>query len=179
MPPSGAPSLLRHLPQGKALSRQTRTLYDGLRLTAEASAFIVARKNLLLFSVGFGELDSFSPIPEVDRKLYPPMEQALNDHNVAVYPIDLTPVEVRHLQGVLLTELARDTGGRYQRNFISFLAPLQLISKENVGYYLISYQSEHPASEAGYQTVEVGVVNPKIQIRARRGYRFGTAPGGG
>ncbi len=173
LPPSGAPSLLRHLPQGKALSRQTRTLYDGLRLIADASAFVVARKNLLLFSAGFGELEPGSPIPEVDRKLYPQMEQALNDHNVAVYPIDLTPVEVRHLQGLLLNQLARDTGGRHLRNFISFLAPLHLISRENIGYYLISYQSEHPATESGYQQVEVSVANPEIKIRARRGYRFG------
>ncbi|MCP3960887.1 MAG: VWA domain-containing protein, partial [bacterium] len=92
LPPAGAPSLLRHLPQGKKLRKETTRIYDGIRLVADASAFIVGRKNLLLYTIGFGELGR-GPIPTGDPRYYPPMEQALNDANVAVYTIDLTPVE--------------------------------------------------------------------------------------
>ena len=173
IPASGQPSLLRYLPQGKKLRRETRTLYDGLRLIAEASGFVVGRKNLLLFSVGFGEFELSNLIPEADPNLYPPMEHALNDHNVAVYPIDLTPLEVRHFQGQLLSRLAIDTGGRYLRDPINFLTPLQQISAENAGYYLVSYQSEHPATEAGYQEVEVEARDPEVRLTVRKGYRFG------
>lgn len=173
LPPSGAPSLLRNLPEGKALRRASRNLYDGLRLIAESSGFVVGRKNLLLFTVGFGELDTTRLLPELDQQRYPPMQHALNDHNVAVYPIDLTPVEVRHLQGHLLQRLALDTGGLYMRSFNSFLTPLQQISQENVGYYLIGYRSEHPTTE-GYQPVEVRARDSRVRLRARKGYRYGS-----
>lgn len=173
LPPSGSPSLLRNLPRGKVLRRETRTLYDGLRLLAEAAGFVVGRKNLLLFSTGFGEFEASGLIPQPDRRYYPRMEYALNDHNVAVYPIDLTPIEIRHFQGELLKRLATDTGGRYLRDPINFLTPLRRISAENVGYYLLSYQSEHPATEAGYQEVEVEIGKPGVRLTVRKGYRYG------
>ena len=115
-------------------------------------------------------------IGEADRSgdYYPQMEHALNDHNVAVYPIDLTPFEIRYTQGHLLKRLALDTGGRYIRDPPSFVTPLRQISAENVGYYLVSYQSEHPASEAGYQQVKVEARNRKIKLRVRKGYRYGS-----
>ena len=42
VPPAGAPSLLRNLPQGKELRKETTRIYDGIRLLADASARIVA-----------------------------------------------------------------------------------------------------------------------------------------
>ncbi len=174
MPPSGDPSLLRHLPTGKALRQQSRTLYDGLRLIAEAAGYQVGRKNLMLFSVGFGEFDLSTLIPEPNPRLYPPMLHALNDHNVATYAIDLTPIEVRHFQGQLLKRLAAETGGRYIRDPMTFITPLQQVSAENLGYYLISYQSEHPADEVGYQEVSVKPRDNSILLRVRQGYRYGS-----
>ncbi len=173
-PPSGAPSLLRHLPQGKALRKQTRNPYDGIRLVAEAAGWIVGRKNLLLFSVGFGELVTGGMVTEADRRYYPRMEHALNDHNVAVYPIDLAPLEVEHFQARFLIELALDTGGACFRNLNSFLPAINRISEDNAGYYLLSYQSEHPADETGYQKVKVRATGDGVKLHARRGYRYGT-----
>lgn len=174
LPPSGAPSLLRHLPQGKALRKQTRNPYDAIRLVAEAAGWIVGRKNLLLFSVGFGELVTGGLVTEADRRYYPKMEYALNDHNVAVYPIDLAPPEIDHFQARFLIELALDTGGSAFRNLNSFLPALLRISSDTAGYYLLSYQSEHPAAEAGYQKVKVRARDDKIKLHARKGYRYGT-----
>ncbi len=174
LPPAGTPALLRHLPAGKALRRESRNFYDGLRLIAEAAGYAVGRKNLLLFSAGFGQLDSGGSISETDRRRYPPMVHALNDHNVAVYPIDLTPVGVYHHQSRLLAILAVETGGLYFRDPISFLVPLQRVSEETAGYYLISYQSQRPAVRSGFQRVEVRARDRSIMLRARKGYRYGS-----
>jgi VWFA-related protein len=174
LPPLGSPSLLRHLPRGKDLSRQTRTLYDGLRLTAEAAAYIVGRKNLLLFSTGLGGLDLTGAAPEPDPLRYPPMVEALNHHNVAVYTIDYTPSEVRHVQGLGLERLALGTGGAYFRDPIDYSIPLRRIAEETTGYYLISYQSARRSSESGFQRVRVKAKNSEIRVRARQGYLYGS-----
>jgi hypothetical protein len=101
------------------------------------------------------------------------MEEALNDHNVAVYAIDLTPAGTIHGQAQFLSQLASGTGGIYYENIVSFLTPLRRISEENSGYYLLSYQSEHPAAEAGFQKVTVRARDSAVKIRARKGYRYG------
>ena len=174
VPPSGAPSLLRNLPQGKTLRKKTSRIYDGVRLLADASAFIVGRKNLLMFSIGFGEFRG-TGVPTGDPRYYPKMEQALNDANVAVYTIDLTPTEFDHAQRDFMSQLASDTGGYYYGTFVNFITPLREIAAENVGYYVLSYQSEHPAQEQGYQEVKVKAVDKSVKVRARKGYLYGSS----
>lgn len=166
--PSGAPSILRQLPEGKALYRETRNVYDALRLLAESTGYIVGRKNLLLFTFGFD--------PQTSLRLkrdYDAMAVAVNDHNVAVYPIHLGGIGVGQPYGVFLRDLAAETGGVYYENFRRFAGPLETIGDENYGYYVLSYQSEHPAGEIGYERVEVRARDEGIRIRARRGYRYG------
>ncbi len=175
LPPAGAPSLLRHLPQGKKLRDETTRVYDGVRLLADASARIVGRKNLLMYTIGFGELDRGSPVAKGDPRFYPPMEQALNDANVAVYTIDLTPTGFDHIQRDFMNQLASDTGGFYYGTFVNFIAPLREIAAENVGYYVLSYQSEHPAAESGYQEVKVKARDRSVKLRARKGYLYGSS----
>mgnify|MGYP001195913274 CR=1 FL=1 len=72
-----------------------------------------------------------------------------------------------------LNQLSDETGGRYYFNFINFLTPLQQLAKENSGYYLLSYQSPHPAGKTGFQKVEVKTVNPEFRVRTREGYQYG------
>lgn len=173
--PEGQPTLLAHLPEGKALRDETTLIYDGMRLVGEATRDIVGRKSLVLFSTGFGRLDtSFPDVALPDGRYYPDLEQALNDHNVAVYSVDLTPVGWTSSQQNFLTELSVDTGGAYYGTFNNFLVPLRQIADEANGYYLLSYQSEHPAGEAGYRKVKVETRNPDFKVRARKGYRFGS-----
>ncbi len=174
--PVELPSLLRHLPDDFALRKRTPRMYEALQLLAEASGHIVGRKNLLLFSIGFGEIDRVSGTVLPDRRFYPPLERALNDNNVAVYPIDLTPTGIRHLQSDFLNKLAYDTGGVYHRSFVSFITPLREISDDTSGYYLLSYRTEHPADESGFQEVKVKVQQKGLRVRARRGYLYGPAP---
>lgn len=168
----GGPSLFAGLPQGNALRDGSTRIYDAIRLLADASGQMVGRKNLVLFSNGFGRIDNlglFTP----DNRYYPEMSRALNDNNVAVYPIDLTPSGYQNALGDSMSTLANDTGGRYYFNFTSFKTPLQQIAQENSGYYLLSYRSEQPAGKSGFQDVKVDTVNPEFKVRARKGYEYG------
>lgn len=171
-PLSGTPSLVRHLPRGEALEKESREIYDTLRLVGEASGFIVGRKNLLLLTFGFGNGRSVGP-RHFDERYYFPMETALNDHNVAVYPIHLGGRGYGQPQSHFLRRLAEDTGGEYYENLRDYLAPLTEIGEENAGYYVVSYQSVHPAGEIGYERIEVRARDEAIQVRARKGYRYG------
>jgi VWFA-related protein len=171
------PSLRRGLPQGKELRNETTRIYSALEVVAEASGSIVGRKNLMLFSIGFGEVDIhglFLP----DRRYYDDTYQALNDNNVAVYGISmLQNLQTRDpLTASLdsaLSALAADTGGRHYRSFTNYRTPLEQIVEDNNGYYLLSYSSEAPAGESGYREVSVKTVNPNFVVRARKGYSFG------
>jgi VWFA-related protein len=176
-------SLTRHLPTGDELRDKTATIYDALTQLAQAAGSVVGRKNLIFFTSGsgFGELSSFSPfVYEPDSRYYPPMMQALNDNNVAVYTVDLVPTATQHTMSNPLNALAEDTGGEYLYLFTNFLTPLREIAQENNGYYLLSYKSTHPAEKAGYQKVEVKVSNPSFRVKAREGYLYGAQnPGAG
>lgn len=171
---SDQPSLLAHLPEGKKLRDQTTHMYDALTLLSDATSDIVGRKSLMLFTVGFGEVRQRSGlISEPDQRYYPKMRESLNDNNVAIYPINLVPSS-RNAQGHFLNQLAADSGGTYQELFVNFLAPIRRIADESNGYYLLSYQAQHPAGEQGYREVEVKTRNPELKVRARRGYRYGS-----
>jgi VWFA-related protein len=179
-PAGDGPSLLRGLPTGGPSAG--RSVHHGLRQVAEALGPLQGRKNLLLFSIGFGEVDEFGTWSP-DPRYYAPMMEALNDSNVAVYAVDLVPTaaggaaQERTLNDSL-SRLADDTGGRYYLNFNSFDAPLAAVAEENTGYYLLSYQSAHPARASGFREVDVRTRHPGFQVRARKGYSFGPEAGG-
>lgn len=171
-PEAEQPSLGRSLPAGDALRDASGTIYDALRLVAEAASGILGRKNLLLFTTGFGRVDRFGLYqPESNR--YDPMNEALNDANVAVYTIDLTPPGTEHALSGALTRLASDTGAKSYRDVLHFATPLGLIARETSGYYLLAYRATHPARESGYQKVSVEARNPEFRVTARAGYRYG------
>ena len=99
--------------------------------------------------------------------------RALNDNNVAVYSLDLTPPAVEHTLSDSLNLLSNDTGGRYFFNVTNFSTPLDQVAKENNGYYLLSYESQQPAGKSGFQDVDVKTTNPEFRIKARKGYGYG------
>jgi len=166
-----APSLLRELPRSLELPESVDRIEDAIRLVAEASGGIVGRKNLILFSLGFGQLGSEFRLP--DSRYYPPMKEALNANNVAVYPIDLAGPRVDTPQTAFLSLLADETGGELFKTFHSYSEPFRRIGSQTTGYYLITFRSEHPAGSTGYQKIEVDCRRRGIQIRARGGYRYG------
>ncbi len=170
------PSLTRHLAQGKELRRQTPRLEDGLRVLADAAANLRGRKNLVLFSIGFGDINRYGW--RQDHRYYPRTRRALNDANVAVYAISLTGGSfgrdpVLEALGQSLSQLSSDTGGRYYQSFATFTAPLDRVIEDNGGYYLLSYSAEFRAGDSGYREVSVRTTNPALRVRARDGYSFG------
>ena len=165
-------SLRQYLPTGKELRDQTRRIYQGLEVLARAAGHIPGRKNVLMFTMGFGDLDSFGAY-RYDPRFYPPMVRTLNDNNVAVYGIDLAPIGLDHSLEEAINQLSLETGGRYHFNFVNFLTPLKEVSEANTGYYLLSYKATHPADKEGYQKVEVKTRDPNFKVKAREGYLYG------
>jgi VWFA-related protein len=170
------PSLTRYLAQGKELRKQTGRIQDGLKVLAEAAANTRGRKNLVFFSIGFGDVDRFGWRP--DQRYYPPAQQALNDANVAVYAVSLAQGSFRRDPVIealshSLSQLAIDTGGRHYQTFANFAGPLKEVVADNGGYYLLSYSAEYPAGDGGYREVTVATTNPTLRVRARDGYLFG------
>lgn len=168
---AGGPSLFRALPNSFEMGRAAERPYDAIRLVAEASGHVIGRKNLLLFSLGFGEQGSAFRSP--DSRYYPPMEEALNANNVAVYPIDLAGPSVDTPDTAFLSQLADDTGGELFKTFHSWAEPFRRISDQTTGYYLVTFRARHPEGQTGYQQMEVEAKPPGVQVRARQGYRYG------
>jgi len=178
---STGPSLRENLPRGNDLRKSTKKIYTALEVVGDASKYIIGRKNLLMFSMGFGEDPDFSQLTNSgnyrpNARYYPPMMQSLNDANIAVYTISLmknlrAENEAQALLGSSLSLLADDTGGEYFMNFINFRDPMRQVVEDNNGYYLLSYPAR--AGDSGYRKVTVETTNPDFVIRARQGYRFG------
>lgn len=165
------PTLAGHLPSGAELRDRTPRIYDAVELVADAAGHLQGRKNLLFFTIGLGETDRFGIYRE-EQRYWEPMVEALNDANVAVYTLDLTPADARHSLEGSLSSLASETGGRYYHLASSYDVPLTQIAQENSGYYLLSYSAEHPAGESGFQRVSVELKDPTLKLRTRDGYSF-------
>jgi len=175
--PSQGPSLIANLPSPEEVSQGSERFYGAMQILAKAAGATPVRKNLILFSLGFGELRDFGYYAP-DSRYYRPMVETLNNNNVAVYSIDLISVEPGqelrdNIYGNSLSLLSSDTGGHYYFNFVNFLNPLEQVSDQTSGYYLLAYTSRHPAGSSGYQKVTVRTVNPEFHVEAREGYKFG------
>jgi VWFA-related protein len=169
------PAALSSLPAGKELRKASRDIYGALRLVAGAVKSVPGRKNLIFLGRGFGDVGTYGNYQPESSKLNPTLA-ALNDANVAVYTVDVTPPGLDYNLQVSLRNLAAATGGRFYYNQPHFAAPLRSISELTRGYYLLSYESRRPAGTAGYQRVKVGTRSPEFRIQARDGYLYGSPP---
>jgi VWFA-related protein len=148
-----AASLAARLPRGEELSRRTANFYGLLQTLADASRGIAGRKNLFVFSKGFGRSYLFegengpvehagltdsgllgNPIQEkylADRRLFEPTLAALRDAQVGLYPVDLATDyrETYPLAGVMC-QLAAGTGGHYFYPVTSIPALLDRVSED-------------------------------------------------
>ncbi len=173
-----SPSLLLNLPTGKALSKETRKIQQAMGLIGRAAEGIVGRKNMILFSVGYGDI-FFQDFPEwtPDPRYYPDMKQSLNAGNVAVYSIDLLGSVRGGIGGARvndsLSSISVDTGGHYYYTFVNALTPLTQVTEDNLGYYLLSYKAEYRTGDSGYREIKVKTKDKSYNVRARRGYRYG------
>ncbi len=175
-----SPSLIVNLPKGKELARQSRKLQQALELLGEAASGIAGRKNLVMFSLGFGEIGQFGSYTP-DARYYPPMREALNAGNVAVYTIDTMGSTRRSIASASLNDslslISNETGGHYYANFTNIMSPMRQVAEENQGYYLLSFRSEYEAGTQGYRNIKVKVRDGKYKVRSRTGFRYGEASG--
>lgn len=162
----GGPTL-EAMPRGDELRDRTSTIYKGLGELADGLGEIRGRKNLVFFGMDFPSRNA-SAAGTVDPVRYPPMMQALNGANVAVYAIALA----NRADQEVLYRLSEETGGFYDWTFPDFSVPLRRIARENNGYYLLSYRSEHAKGASGYQEVKVRSRNPEFRVQARGGYSY-------
>ncbi len=175
-----SPSLFVNLPVGKELARRSRKLQEALELVGEAAAGIAGRKNLIMFSLGFGEIGRFGSYTP-DPRYYPRMREALNAGNVAVYTIDTMGSRRRSIASASLNDslslISNETGGHYYANFTNVLSPMRRVAEENRGYYLVSFRSEYEAGTEGYRNIKVKVRDGKYKVRSRTGFRYGESAG--
>ncbi len=175
-----SPSLFANLPVEKELARRSRKLQEALELVGEAAAGIAGRKNLIMFSLGFGEIGQFGSYTP-DPRYYPQMREALNAGNVAVYTIDTMGSRRRSIASASLNDslshISNETGGHYYANFTNILSPMRQVAEENQGYYLVSFRSEYEAGTQGYRGIKVKVRDGKYKVRSRTGFRYGESAG--
>ncbi len=176
-----SPSLFVNLPTGATLSKATPKIQQALELLGNAAEGIAGRKNLVLFSLGFGETRGSFGDYVPDARYYPPMEQSLNNGNVAVYAINTLGARRggNTMTGITdsLSVIAQDTGGYYYSNHNNVKTPLKQVAKDNAAYYLLSYRTEYDLGTQGYQEVEIETTAAGAKVKARQGYRYGVAPG--
>ena len=176
-PAAGAsPSILRSVNRNRMMSH-TGSTYEALEVLADALRPIKARKDLVLFSAGILTPDqtvrkgvAINPSRFYDRAVY-----ALNTADVSLYPANI--VDVPNLSPVFhqaLEGLAGDTNGEYFRFNNTFTGALRRVEQMTNGYYLISYTTQKPRGNPGFQKVKVTVRNPDFKVRAREGYSYGS-----
>ncbi len=175
-----SPSLFVNLPVGKELARRSRKLQEALELVGEAASGIAGRKNLVMFSLGFGEIGQFGSYTP-DPRYYPQMREALNAGNVAVYTIDTMGSRRRSIASASLNDslslISNETGGHYYANFTNIMSPMRQVAEENQGYYLVSFRSEYEAGTQGYRDIKVKVGDGNYKVRSRTGFRYGESAG--
>ena len=165
----GDTSVAASMAKGSDMAGRTPEIHKAITFAAEATRGIAGRKSLILFTTGFGDLDTFGhyrPDPRYDRK----MIEALNSANVAVYAVDLAPPATRHSLEGCFSHLATATGGQSFLDVVQFGIPLDRVARETNGYYLVS--ARVPGGVSGYHEVDVKVTNPEFRVRSRRGFGF-------
>lgn len=167
-----APSLAAALPAGEALRDATPRIYDALRLLGEAAAPIRGRKNLVLFSSGFGDRGAFGQY-RPDTRFHPRMRDALARANVAVYAVDTASRTARFPGTEALDQLAAETGGEVMRQFVTYGTAMERIDRGTNGTYLLSFAAPEWIEAGSYVRLRLSVKNPELRVTVREGLRFG------
>lgn len=167
------PSLHEALGEPAEVAKKTTTVRRALTTLAAALEGVPGRKNLILFSTGFGETGSQGEFISETRNRE--VIEALNAANTAVYGVDLVPVHTEHTFAAALSQLSNATGGRSFFDVVRFGLALAEVGRETNGYYLVSVRTA--GTESGFRDVRVRVDNPEFRVRSRGGFRFEGAAG--
>jgi VWFA-related protein len=166
------PSILRRLSADEIVN-ETGTVYQALNALGDALKPIHARKELILFSAGVVEMgeEVRGSMVVGESRFYQPMIMALNQADIAVYPINLldSPNQPTYVHQTL-SRIAAETNGEYFRFNTSFSPAVKRIENMTNGYYLLTYYTKRNADAHGFQKVGVKTRNPEFRVRARQGY---------
>jgi VWFA-related protein len=132
------------------------------------------RKSVVLVSEGLASSTrrrGFETLPTIDAII-----RAANRYNVSIYPVD---PQARSADGTgsasgakdieTLRALAERTDGQAIVDAANLDGGLQQVAADSSAYYLLTYQSAHPA-DGKFREVQVRVKRPGVRVRARKGY---------
>jgi VWFA-related protein len=156
-----------------AVSRLEQTT-DALKFIAGRLAKIPGRKNLIWITGGFPYRQNGRTGMELSNA-----DKALNNANVAVYPIDArglvapgggVPLPLGGVDVNAMVVLAQDTGGRtfFDTNGIS--NAIQDAVDDSHVTYVLTYYPSHDQWNGKFRQIKVKVDRPGVQLRYRNGY---------
>lgn len=167
------PSLFASLPRGARLRDGSRDVKEALRTLAGAARHLPGRKFLFFFSIGLGLRGPERGL--LDHDFRATTVEVLNSTDIAVYSFDLTPPNADHALSGSMNHLAESTGGRYYQHVESFSKPLEEVTRQLSGYYLLAYRTDLPPNAAGFRSIHVRVLQPGLRVDYRKGYLVGKA----
>ncbi len=169
---------------------------EALREIGEAFTGIPGRKSMIWATGGFPfEIDDASAFGLRNRDLLPAYEQAwraLNQANIAVYPLDVSdlvnpahvgagigrpqPQHVRldmHIAN--MENFAAATGGKFCDRSWDARKCFDQASQDSSDYYLLGIYDRSGAAKPGWRKLSVRSMRAGLQVRARTGYYMGGA----
>src|ERR1039458_4942119 len=154
-----------------AMNRLGQTT-DALKFIAGRLARTPGRKNLIWISSGFPYRQNGRTGMELSNA-----GEALNNANVAVYPIDarglLAPAGGAPLDPIdvdAMVVLAQDTGGRAFFNTNGISTSIQDAIDDSHVTYVLTYCPSHDQWNRKFRQIKVTVDRPGVQLRYRNGY---------
>jgi VWFA-related protein len=155
-----------------------RNLFEEIAEWAKALRAIPGQKNVILFTMGFG--DDVVRRGNPDQPLFEMMAKALASANAPVFTVDTTPqlppgraVDAKLPSGTLsvnsLARLSRITGGTYL-GAVDYAAKIaEVIHDATASYYVLGYVV--PAAWDGkFHNIKVEVGRPGANVHAQSGY---------
>lgn len=173
-----------------------------LEAIAAHAARVPGRKNLVWISGGFPMALGFGKRGSRDRRSFTSEEdraiRALNDADIAVYPVDARRLETQSVSDVTgglatplskrgqtqaiaqaakedpnfqsMEELAAGTGGRPFHNINDLGAAIKTAINDARVSYALAFSPAADAIDGKYHTIKLQVNRPGVQVRYREGY---------
>ncbi len=167
---------------------------EALREIGEAFAGIPGRKSMVWATSGFPfEIDDASTFGLRNRDLLPAYEQAwraLNQANIAVYPLDVSDLvnpayvgagigrpQPQHVHMDMhianMENFAAATGGKFCDRSWDAKKCFDQAAMDSSDYYLLGIYDRSGGAKPGWRKLSVRSMRPGLQIRARTGYYMG------
>lgn len=157
--------------EGFVVTNTTERAFDAMVGTAN-------RANFTINTVSAGGLQASAPsgavLPRRGRPIEESDDRMLVSGGESGMDRILKPNLVNNDEA--LSRLARETGGVLVRNTNDLGKGFEAIANDLRSYYALSYAPTNVDFDGSFRTIEVKVVRPNVEVRARKGYY--AVPGG-